>query len=237
MTASEPVGPNEMPMTVTDSFWAAATSAARLGMAGPDDRGARMAWAAAHVLDGQGADITISGRLLRIPWGASSRAAAGAEQMQFTAGAGPTFLAHAWALPVRAEQALVMRLWPDLGAELLRTPFSSILALPLGDCAVLTVYFADDHGAHTVDQLTAQIVGDLVLAALLTDTRSTDPRRPGRWPSSAGRLRSQVSVAVGIVASMEGLRPDDALALLRAKAFCQGRMVDAIADEVVCGPR
>ncbi len=95
----------------------------------------RLARACVAVLPVDGAGLSVS--LLpghRLPLGASDSAAAAAERLQFTLGAGPCLSAQkARAMVVAATTEELREQWPVYAQQLAeRTPFCSVLSLPVG---------------------------------------------------------------------------------------------------------
>ena len=225
-------------MTVIRRFWAEVAAARSIpSFAGPNAAGGRLAWAAGRVLRGDGCGISISARsALRVPWGASDADSALAEQLQFTAGQGPCFDAFAGKQAVMAGETVISRFWPGFAEQfLVRTRFRSAFAMPIRAIGVLDLYFADPLGGLTVDVAAAEQVAGEVWTALADE---------GSWLPAAAlseiappgfRARSQVPVAMGILAAALDLTGDDALALLRAHAFADGCSVDDVAADVVDG--
>lgn len=225
-------------MTVPDRFRVAVSRAGRKPeFAGPECEGARLAWAAAQVLRADGAGVGLSvDRSLRLPWGASGRGAALAEQLQFTAGQGPCMDAFSGGQAVMASESVITRFWPGFAESFLqRTPFRSVFAMPIDDIGVLDVYFHHEQGCLAVDvgaaaevarELWSAVAGSAILMAADSQTGT---------PTGVGGSRSQVSVAVGILIAALDLSASDALAVLRAHAFAGGRSVDEVAVDLVDG--
>lgn len=225
-------------MTIRQSFCAATEVASRQGLSGPQQFGSRLAWAAAQTLHAQAAEITVTGTgALRVPWGVSDRAVERAEQLQFTAGPGPSTRALSTGQIMRASQAVLNRCWPGFAVPLVeRTPFRSLVAVPLDHLAVLSVYFTDPTGCETVDADAAVVVAELIQMALVNDTTLPAAADDSTmWPHPGGRRRLEVSVAVGMLTAALHVGAGDALALLRARAFAGDRCVDDVAADLIDG--
>lgn len=225
-------------MTVADQFQAALSRAGgRPELAGPGHEGARLAWAAAEVLGADGAGVGLSAdQSLRLPWGASDEAAALAEQLQFTAGQGPCLDAFAGGQAVMASRLVISRFWPGFAEPfLLRTPFRSVFAIPVDGIGVLDAYFCREQGCLAVDVGAATEVARQVWQAVADNDALlvTDPRTGAL--TAVGGLRTQVPVAVGVLAAALDVTAPDALALLRGHAFAVDRSVDEVAADVVDG--
>lgn len=225
-------------MTVSDRFRVAVSLAERRPeWSGAESEGARLSWAAAEVLQGDGAGVSLSvDRALRFPWGASDRASELAEQLQFTAGQGPCLDAFTGHQAVMANRSVLSRFWPGFAEPFLgRTPFRSVFAMPIHHIGALDVYFRQEQGCLAVDVGAAAAVAQEIwyAAAESESLTATDPHTGAL--TGAGGLRNQVPVAVGILIAALDLAAPDALAVLRAHAFVDGRSVDEVAVDVVDG--
>jgi hypothetical protein len=173
---------------------------------------------------------------------ASDEIAAQIEELQFVLGEGPCMDAFADGGPVfiadldDPEEGATQR-WPgfvqgasDLGIRAVYAVPLRIGAISLG---VMDLY-RHAPGALTAEQLeSALLVADLAALSLLHQV-------PGGVPfldSGADRstYRTQVHQATGMVKVQTGLTIDDALLLLRAHAFTEGRLVGDVADDVISG--
>ena len=229
-------------MTILQRFDAAfAASAADLP--GPELLPERLARASAQVLPVDGAGISlffVSGR--RLPLGASDETAAEAERLQFTVGEGPCLSAHASGEPVLADEATIASRWPAFHDDLVaRTPVRGVISLPLVDelrgFGAMDLYLVppNDIGSVTLYDALA-VTGDVVARFQATSQQSSRRADGPAWldAPAAGR-RALVWQAIGLVNSGLRLTSGDALALLRARAYSEGRDLDDLAAHVVNG--
>ncbi|MGY1604394.1 ANTAR domain-containing protein [Geodermatophilus sp. SYSU D00815] len=202
----------------------------------------RLARAAAAVLavDGLGLSVHGDGEL-RTPLASSSDTAALAERLQFTAGSGPCLTAARVGLPVFGTEDLLARRWPAFH-DLLRTktPYSSVLtlALPgyLRGLGALDCYFTDPTGPVVIDVDDARCVAGLLsthLGGAADWSVWTATEGPGWLRSPAARERGRLWMAVGMVVLALRLSAEDALELLRGRAYAGDRTVDDLAADIV----
>jgi hypothetical protein len=231
-------------VTIATRFAAALDHASAGEPAGDELLPVRLSRAAAATLGVDGAGLSVvdaAGE--RIPLGASSAAAAAAERLQFTAGAGPCWESQATRQPVFAVLADLRRRWPAF-AEMLtaQTPFRAAVAFPLREdlagAGALDLYFTDEAAVPALDVFAAVAVGELVTAALTEAAVWSD------WPDESGpawlhgpeaRRRAAVLRAAGRAAMVLQTDPVTALALLRGAAYAGGRTVEDVAEDLETG--
>ncbi|MQA35365.1 ANTAR domain-containing protein [Modestobacter roseus] len=211
----------------------------------PELLGVRLARACAATLpvDGAGLGIHDMGGL-RTPLGASDPVAAQAERLQFTQGVGPCIRAHDDGVAIAFDEGEIARNWPDLHAALTTTtPFRAVLSVPLlpplGPLVVLDLYVQDPEALPAIDRnevldVVVAVSRELSVAARGTADAEPDPGR-GWWEGPDAMRRARVWQAMGMVNVAHGLDSEDALALLKAHAFAQERMVDDVAADLVTG--
>nr|WP_218860292.1 GAF domain-containing protein [Petropleomorpha daqingensis] len=220
------------------------TSVTEAGLDGPELLPTRLARAIARMLPVDGAGISLSGpEGRRIPLGASSEAAATAERLQFTVGAGPCMTAQETREPVFAQYGDLRRRWPAF-ADLLqqRTPYCAVVGLPLREAisglGAIDLYFSGEDSVPDLDVFEAMAVADLVTSAL-SETAVWSDWEPGRGPEwlhgPTAERRAKVWEAMGMIAIVLELDTAAALAVLRAAAYATDRTVDDIAEDVVEG--
>jgi hypothetical protein len=210
---------------------------------GPELLPARMARAAALALtvDGAGLSLHDPGGL-RTPLGASDPTAALAERLQFTFGAGPAMRAHDDGVAIAFDEADIRRNWAELHASLMSgTPFRSVLSVPLlpplGPLVVLDLYLRDPERMTALDR---DAVEDVVVAVtrLLVRVMSapSDPDDGATWWSGPdAQARTRVWQAMGMASVELQLEAPDALAVLKARAFAENRVVDELAEDLISG--
>jgi GAF domain-containing protein len=229
-------------VSIAGRFEDALVSVTEAGLDGPELLPLRLSRAIARMLPVDGAGISlVDGEGRRIPLGASSEAAAVAERLQFTVGAGPCMTAQSSREPVFALLDDLRRRWPAF-ADLLeeRTPYCAVVALPLREAiaglGAVDLYFSREDAVPEVDVFEAMAVADLVTSAL-SETAVWSDWAPARGPDwlhgPAAQRRAKVWEAIGAVALAQDVPQDVALALLRATAYASSRTVDDVADDVL----
>ena len=235
-------------MSKSDDVRAAFVAQRDPQLAGPELLPVRLAKACVRVLPITRAGISMfTGATMRIPVGASDSVAAEAERLQFTAGQGPCFDAQRTGRVIVATEPLIARRWPDFHDRLIaHTPVRGIIAAPLGNgptaIGVLDLYCdrSDDvlsvdlFDVHSVEVyvaevlVQAQLLPNLLDGSLLWGT--------ARWQENPGIAdRSHVLMAMGMVSVALALNLDDALAILRARAFVTDSTLDSVAHDVIKG--
>jgi hypothetical protein len=212
------------------------------GEDGPEMAPSRLARAFAQAVGADGAALSIhEGAGLRTPIGASDRATAHAEQLQFTTGDGPCLRAHDTGRAIVFDIEDIDRNWPTLHEALLgETPYRAVyslpLAPPLGPTVIVDLY------ARELETLTSMARDDveaalLVLTEEMVRSSGAAPVDEGArwWDSPDARRRSRVWQATGVAAVALGLDVVDTLTVLRAHAFATGRVVDDLAGDIVEG--
>ena len=161
------------------------------------------------------------------------------EDLQFTLGEGPCFDATSHRSPVlisdltRHEEGVASR-WPAFLNEAVAAGVRAVFAFPLGMGAT-TVGTLDLYrstpGPLSEQQLNASLVtADSIGVALLT-------KDPVATLEQSSRLRMTVHQAAGMVMVQTGGTIGDALLLLRASAYGEGRSINDIAADVLAGRR
>jgi hypothetical protein len=231
------------PVTISDRFDAAVAASAG-DLPDPALLPVRLARAVAQVLPVDGAGISLffaTGR--RLPLGASDESAAEAERLQFTVGEGPCLSAVAAGRPVLADEATIAARWPAFHDDLVsRTPVRAVISLPLVDgqrqCfGALDLYLVPpkDIGAVRLFdalEVTREVVS-VFQAASRPSLRGSDG--PAWLDAPAAGRRSLVWQAMGFVNAGLHVTAEDALALLRAHAYSEGRDLDDLAADVLSG--
>lgn len=211
-------------------------------LTGPDLLPARLARACAAALGVDGAGLSLHVGVLRTPIGASDAQTAHAERLQFTVGDGPCLRAHDKGGVIAFSLEDIARNWPQLWASLLNeTTFRGVLSVPLpppmGPLVVLDLYVRDPA---TLTGLKRSDVHDVALSTTeelaLTVTGPEFPDDGSSWLDGPdAQLRANVWQAMGLVGLASGLDATDAIATMRASAIATGRVVDAVAEDIVSG--
>ena len=165
-------------------------------------------------------------------------------RMEFTCGQGPTIDAYLSRDVVSAPHPEGSARWPMLAEQTnAATPFRSVLAfrLPGAMSATLTLFFrAEDPPDLPIADLQAlgSRITTTLLDALPHESTTKKPTGAPPWLVGPTVLTSQkVMVAAGIISALTPLDVDDALAVLRARAWASHRTADQLAtlllDETV----
>ncbi|MGI3780544.1 MAG: ANTAR domain-containing protein [Janthinobacterium lividum] len=192
------------------------------------------------------ASISSMLEVLRLPLGASSRAAQTAEELQTSIGEGPC-LAAAVTRTVRvADEAELTTRWPTYGEELLkRTPFRSVASMPLktpdGEVfAAMDLYAEDGYLSQRLDldAIDEFVVGPVsaLLSICMAGVHDVDlDQAMPDWYREATARRHHVWVATGMLIGRRRQPTADALAVLRASAYSRDLTLDELADGLVDG--
>jgi GAF domain-containing protein/ANTAR domain-containing protein len=204
----------------------------------------RLAGISRQALFTDGAGLSILSGEHRVPIGSTDEDATRAEQLQFTVGEGPCLDTLHTRNPVQADRETMRRRWPVFYDQLVTgTPFRSIIAVPLtvsvGVVGALDLYFHDPHGAHRLDIIDAVVVANQISSLLRCDS-TDDPKPPGREPSASmygptAQQRMRVWVASGVLMAHSKITGPDAMTLLRAYAYAEGKPIDDVADALIAG--
>lgn len=161
------------------------------------------------------------------------------EDLQFTLGEGPCFDASSLRDPLLIDDLTADRVgaasrWPAFLGEAVAAGVRAVFAFPVGMGATpvgtLDLY-RTTPGPLSRQQLNASLVtADSIAIALLTE----DPLGSLDEPS---RLRMTVHQAAGMVMVQTGGTIEDALLVLRASAYGEGRSINDVAADVRAGRR
>lgn len=171
------------------------------------------------------------------------------EDLQFTLGEGPCVEASRTGRPV-----LVPDLgsgdpvhgaggrWPRFTADAIAAGVVAVFAFPLRIGAirvgVLDLY-RDEAGAledlDVAEALAFSTAATTVLLHRPTDPPDADPAADGTgpWDLPLANDRAAVHQATGMISVTAGVGLADALVLLRARAYAEGRVVDDVAEDVL----
>lgn len=202
----------------------------------------RLCAAAVRLLPVSGASVSLRGEGMPVPLSASSERAAHLMEVQATLGDGPCLRAAETGAAVFASDLTAGRdasRWPVFAQQAAAAGVRAVYALPLGDrsvCVGTLDLYRDVPGELAADDIrTARFVADVLTAALMALPRGEEAGRlgDGLWLSPLATDHDEVYQAVGMVMAQRGVASDEALALLRAHAFAEGRTVLDMAHEVV----
>lgn len=184
--------------------------------------------------DGVGVSLALP-TTLRTLIGASDRTTHLLEHAELTAGEGPCTTATRTGRPVVAADLTdpADGRWPGLVHLLDAVPVRAVTAVPL---------IVDGHPIGSVNVHSSRARGLDALshgaleAVAATVTRAALRSRPPE-PDRATTLWRQISVATGMVMGRLSVASEDAVSLLRAEAFRDGRWLGDVAYDVVSGRR
>lgn len=190
--------------------------------------------------------ITVPG--VAVPIGASDPVAATTERLQFSLAQGPCLEASTSGRTVVIDDTADVpdaagRPWPVYRFEVVqRTPIRSVVCIPVrlgaDGIAVLGLYSREPRHEEPADSLRdAHALAACVRDALEASARPLAGGRLGfPWlDSPAVRLRRMVWLAAGMTMVEAEFDIDDALTLLRARAYLTDRSLDDIANDVLTG--
>lgn len=170
----------------------------------------------------------------------SDAIAARIDELQFDLGEGPRWEALRTRQPVLLPnvKSAGHTAWPVFAKALLELDVSALFVFPLMlgamDVGIIELYSTSSGALSAVDHSTAIQLTDAAAWQLLRHILtiapgdSTDPLRGTSLLS-----RREVHQATGMVLAQTGMSATDALLLLRAHAFSQGRTVREVAVDVV----
>lgn len=224
----------------------------------PERLADRLAGAAAELLGmDAGTVCVLFAPQMSVPVGASDPAAERAEQLQFTTGEGPCWVAYATGVGMLVDDlddlddlggdddsdgdrsragggaAVAARQWPAYSAAMRGTPFRGVASVPLhlalGVPTVLNLYSRAPLPGPARD-------GDALGAVARSVTASLDAGGREWLESTSTRRRAQVWVAEWLlVQHAPHLDAQTALAGLRTYCAVEGGTVDEVSDALVRG--
>ncbi|MFE4226535.1 GAF and ANTAR domain-containing protein [Arthrobacter sp. NPDC056886] len=171
---------------------------------------------------------------------ASDAVAARIDELQFDLGEGPRWEALQTRRPVllpdvrRGPHAA----WPVFAESLLELDVSALFVFPLVlgalDIGVAELYRSESGPLSQTEQSTAVQLADEATWLLLRQLLTLAPGDGTDAPADDSPLsRREIHQATGMVLAQAGTSARDALLLMRAYAFAQGRTVREVARDVV----
>ncbi|GAA4834204.1 hypothetical protein GCM10023235_05930 [Kitasatospora terrestris] len=162
-------------------------------------------------------------------------------ETQFTLGDGPGLLAAKVAAPVLASDLASMtdaRRWPLFAPQAVEAGARAVYSLPLGTSTVvigtLDLYRAA-AGLPRPDELADAVLASDVATSVLTalDHRPSPDDGVAAWLHETGTGEDEVYHATGMIMAATGTGAAEALALLRARAFREGRTAADVARDMI----
>ncbi|SNT29044.1 GAF and ANTAR domain-containing protein [Rhodococcoides kyotonense] len=172
----------------------------------------------------------------------TDEAAARIDELQFTTGEGPCLQAFLRGEPELHADIGTSTVWPSFATELTtELNIHSVFAFPLlsgnAKLGVLELYRREpapltDEQYAAAERASAAL-GMAVVVELVTYARSIEEGtfRPSDGPFNLAR--TDVSIAVGILAATLRVAPEEASARLRARAFAESKPVSDLAHDIV----
>ncbi|HEX3787405.1 MAG TPA: GAF domain-containing protein [Pseudonocardiaceae bacterium] len=171
----------------------------------------------------------------------SNATARAAHDLEFVLGEGPTTDASASGRPLTATGSALLDRWPHYGVAVAELGVQAVVATPLTLpsvclgvlCAFDSHTLLHDDVADSVDR----VADALTHSVLLTTETPTDDEDgiPDLPLFTEADYRAVVHQAAGMVSVQCECAIDDALVMIRARAFTDGTPVDTIAGLIVAG--
>lgn len=197
--------------------------------------------AVAAVLGVDGAAVTVFGRRhTQAMVATSDPTAQAAHDLEFVLGEGPTTDATTSGAVVVAAGPAVRGRWPHYGAAVAELGVRAVVATPLTLPTVcLGALCGFDSRSSLQEGVAASVdtVADVLTHTVLLNSRATGeadgiPRLP---LFDEADYQAVVHQAVGMVSVQCDCDLDDALAMLRARSFADGRPIAVVATQIVNG--
>ena len=171
---------------------------------------------------------------------ASDAVSARIDELQFDLGEGPRWEALQTRRPVLLPDVRKgsHAAWPVFAKSLLELDVAAIFVFPLAlgalDIGVVELYSSDSGPLSRAKHSTALQLADAATWHLLRQLLTLPPGdRTDSPPDGSPLSRREVHQATGMVLAQAGTSATDALLLMRAHAFAQGRTVREVARDVV----
>ncbi|MFJ1651863.1 GAF and ANTAR domain-containing protein [Streptomyces sp. NPDC088337] len=208
----------------------------------------RLCAVAVELLPVTGASVSLRGNGMPVRMGASDPAAARLAEIQATLGDGPSLYAAQAGAPVLASDLTAgrdARRWPVFAQQAAEAGVRAVYSVPLGDDAVcvgtLDLYGDAPHELSGRELHTARLVAGVMTLALMSlpldeddeAAEDDDAAVEASWLSVVAAEQDEVYQAIGMIMAQLGVGADEALALLRAHAFAEGRTALDVAHEVI----
>jgi GAF domain-containing protein len=190
-------------------------------------------------IDGASASM-MTGTAERTMLYASDDVVAHIEALQFSLGEGPCVEAFETRRPVLVPDlaAAPAQSWPVFAEEMIGQPVNAIFAFPLQSGAIslgAMDLYRHRTGWFSQEELAIALALVDVAAMALLSLQLGEPPEGGIGAEQWGMYgdRAVVHQASGMLIAALGLSPEQALSRLRGYAFATGRMVDAVARDIV----
>jgi hypothetical protein len=192
----------------------------------------RLCRAAVMMLSADGGSIVLTpDSMPAFPLAASNTVARRIESVQEIFDAGPTRsaretanLAEVSVVTASAAPSLVMDELRQAAGDVTISAYPMRVA---GEVLGVLAVYTSRRRALSRPPEDAQTLADIVGAALL-QSMDADPTDLVAWPA-----RARVHQATGMVVAQLRVSPEDALTLIRARAYAQGSTIEAVSDDLV----
>lgn len=195
--------------------------------------------AVASAVGGGSTSVTMVGREgVETLVAASDRTARLAHDVEFVVGEGPAHDVAADSTVVRVQGDSIIERWPRYGPIVVDHGVGSLISLPLrqepGGClGALSVYAATATVPATVAASSARVADALTHTVLNVPGSVSADGIPAVPMFDESDFLAKVHQAAGMVSVQQSIDTDDALALLRARAFANGMPLETLADHVI----
>jgi ANTAR domain-containing protein len=184
-----------------------------------------------QILGGEGAALTLAYTSPdRVTLCATDDIAARLEDLQDVLGEGPGPTAFRTEEITVADLRSEQERWPLFADAARKIPGTGLLyAVPLRphNAEVIGVLTIHQQDPNRPDPDQSQFLANAIAAALVQEAPDESELVVGPWAN-----RSRIHQATGMVVAQLRIRPDDALALLRAHAFSHNLSLTAVAERV-----
>jgi hypothetical protein len=168
---------------------------------------------------------------------ASDERASFVVDLQFTSGEGPTIDAHRDGRPVLEPELATTTRWPAFAPEAVAAGVAAVFALPLqigaANFGVLTFYRDRPGPLRDAFLVDALAMADVACEITLCLQARVPPGSLHEVIETLATERTVVYQATGMIMVQLGVGPEEAIAVLRARAYAVGRPVCEVAADVV----
>ncbi|MCS5718757.1 GAF and ANTAR domain-containing protein [Herbiconiux sp. CPCC 205763] len=170
---------------------------------------------------------------------ASDALAAHLDELQIDLGEGPCWQALSARAPVLVSDLQHTRspTWPSLHTAIAQFGIHSVFAFPLFvgelDIGAVDLYADTPQLFTTTDVARASALAAAAAVDVLNQALDRRPAHDGDPAQDGPFSRREVHQATGMVIAQMKVSPEDALLLIRARAFADGRSVRDIASQIV----
>jgi GAF domain-containing protein len=171
---------------------------------------------------------------------ASDRTARLAHDVEFVIGEGPAHDVAASSMTVRAQGDALVERWPRYGPIVADHGVGSLISLPLrqepGGClGALSIYSATATVPANVAATSIRVADALTHTVLNVPGTVADDEIPAVPMFDESDFLAKVHQAAGMVSVQQSCETEDAVAMLRARAFADGLPLETLADHVIHG--